>query len=73
MKNIRGNCRHCKRYEILSRGICLKCNSNCLELEDMLIKMETLRAKLEKERHLKRLLEFQLRTVKAKLARAKRE
>lgn len=71
-QSIRGNCRHCLRYEVLSRGICTKCSSNCVDVEDLLLKLHDLKLKLDKERHLKRLLEFQLRTVKNKLKRVKK-
>lgn len=70
---VRGVCRHCLRWEVVRRGICLKCRAVTSSTEELILKINELQTQLEKERHLKRLLEFQLRTAKNKLIRAKKK
>jgi hypothetical protein len=67
----RGTCRHCLRVEILKRGICLKCRSHTQSLEELMLKIHELQAKLDQQKYLNRLLEFQLRRAKIKINRSK--
>jgi hypothetical protein len=57
----------------VKRGICLPCNAASLDAEELLIQIAHLQAKLEKEKHLKRLLEWQLKNAKIKISRMKKK
>lgn len=70
---VRGVCRHCLRVDVVKRGVCLKCRAICTSTEELILKINDLQTQLEKERHLKRMLEWQLKTAKNKLARAKKK
>jgi len=72
MAMVRGQCRHCLRVDVLKRGICLKCKSRTESMEDLIIKCHDLQAKLDHQKYLNRLLEFQLRRATIKLNRVKK-
>lgn len=69
MAEIKGQCRHCLRFQIIKRGICLKCRSSVDSMEDLMLRLHDLQAKLKQQKYLNRLLEFQLRRAKIRLER----
>lgn len=69
MAEIKGPCRHCLRFQILKRGICLKCRAEVESMEELMLRLHDLQAKLNQQRYLNRLLEFQLRRAKIRLER----
>lgn len=72
MAVVKGNCRHCLRWSVVKRGICLKCRMTTESMEDLVVKINDLQAKLDHQKYLNRLLEFQLRRATIKLNRVKK-
>ncbi len=49
----------------------MKCRSHTQSVEELMLKIHELQAKLDQQKYLNRLLEFQLRRAKIKINRSK--